>query len=89
MLLDVAHLKVSSNSLGFDRNKIFSKCDQWIKAYHFSDNDGFSDTNGPIDKSSWFINYFDRNLENYTLEVYNVSVRKIKKQLDYLNDLIN
>ena len=40
MLVDLAHLKVSSNSLNFDAIEFLSKCDLWISAYHLSDNDG-------------------------------------------------
>ena len=68
--------------------KIFSLCNKWIKAYHFSDNDGLSDTNGSINSSSWFIKYFNRNLDYYSLEIYKEPIDEIIKQLKYLNTLI-
>ena len=37
--MDVAHLKVSSNVLGFDKVKAFKSVKKWIRAYHLSDND--------------------------------------------------
>tara|TARA_B000000477_G_C6051336_1_gene210321 strand:+ start:191 stop:952 length:762 start_codon:yes stop_codon:yes gene_type:complete len=54
LLIDVAHLKVSANSLGYNPSEMFSICDSWIKAYHFSDNDGLSDSNHIFDQGSWF-----------------------------------
>ena len=51
-LIDVAHLKVSSQVSGFDKYKVLEKCDKWIKAYHISDNDGEEDTNGEEDRDA-------------------------------------
>ena len=53
LLIDVAHLKVSSNSLKFNQT-MFEICDPWIKAYHLSDNNGLSDTNEPFSEDAWF-----------------------------------
>ncbi len=89
MLLDVAHLKVSANSLGFDRREMFSSCDEWIKAYHFSDNDGKSDSNKSIDKDSWFWPYIKKNENYYTLEIYNSSINELKNQIDITSEALN
>jgi len=86
LLLDVAHLKVSANTLKFDPIKSMNDTKDWIKGYHFSDNDGLSDTNQMISESSWFINNIDRN-KSCVLEVYDISVSKIKEQLLILNRL--
>ena len=48
LLLDVAHLKVSSNSLEFNLIDAHEKLAPWIKAYHLSDNDGTQDSNHPV-----------------------------------------
>ena len=79
LLVDVAHLKVSSNSLGFNAKEFFLKCNNYISGYHFSDNNGLADTNKTINKSSWFWNYLNKNLEYYSLEIYNESIEKLKK----------
>jgi len=89
MLLDVAHLKVSSKSLDFDRNKIFDFCNQWIKAYHFSDNDGKVDSNKKFDVEPWFKKYIKRNLDYYSIEIYNEPIDIIKKQKYILEKIIN
>ena len=44
LLVDVAHLKVSANSLNFKCEDFVSKCNDLIAGYHLSDNDGLSDT---------------------------------------------
>ena len=86
MLLDVAHLKVSANSLDFDRLEMFSKCDSWIKAYHFSDNDGKSDTNNSVDADSWFWPHIKKKENYYTLEIYNIDMIDLKEQVNITND---
>jgi sugar phosphate isomerase/epimerase len=86
MLLDVAHLKVSANSLSFDRHEMFTECDNWIKAYHFSDNDGISDSNNSIDMDSWFWPYVKKNENYYSLEVYNSNINELKDQINITNE---
>jgi hypothetical protein len=86
MLLDVAHLKVSANSLGFDRYEMFRACDNWIKAYHFSDNDGKSDSNKSIGIDSWFWPYVKKNENYYTLEIYNSDINELKEQINITNE---
>lgn len=88
MLLDVAHLKVSANSLGFDRHEMFSACDKWIKAYHFSDNDGKSDSNNRVDIDSWFWPYVKKNENYYTLEIYNSDIKELKQQVSITNEAL-
>ncbi len=78
MLLDVGHLKVSAKTLGFDISEMFLKCNKWIKAYHLSDNDGFSDLNKPFNKNSWFWKYLKKKIKFSTIEVYNIDYIKMK-----------
>ena len=40
LLMDVAHLKVSAKTLGFDPKQAHAKVKRWIQGYHLSDNDG-------------------------------------------------
>jgi len=49
---------------------MFNLCDPWIKAYHFSDNDGLSDSNNLIDEDSWFWPHIKKDLDYYSIEVY-------------------
>lgn len=82
LLIDVAHLKVSAMTLGFDPKIMLNVCDPWIRAYHLSDNDGFSDSNEPVSKDSWFWPYIKKNLDYYSLEVYG---RNIEELIDQYN----
>lgn len=89
MLVDVAHLKVSANSLDFDRREMFSACDDWIKAYHFSDNDGKTDSNKSIASDSWFWPYVKKNENYYTLEIYNSSIDDLKVQIEITGEALS
>ncbi len=81
LLVDVAHLKVSSNSLGFDPKDFLRNCDQWIKAYHLSDNDGTRDSNECFSEAAWFWPLLKNNLDYYSLEIYGASVETLLDQI--------
>ncbi len=78
ILLDVAHLKVSAKSLGFDPKEMTKKCNNFIGGYHLSDNNALSDTNEAFDEKSWFWKYIKKDSEYYSIEVYNKDNSKIK-----------
>ena len=80
LLIDVAHLKVSAQSLSFDKVAFLSRCDPWIKAYHLSDNNGFSDQNLPFTSDSWFWPFIKKDLGYYSIEVYTNSYTQILDQ---------
>ena len=81
LLLDVAHLKVSSNILKFDLDNAFKKIDKWVRAYHLSDNDGENDSNEQIKENSWFLHKLKSDAFFYTVEVYNKEISLLKNQL--------
>lgn len=72
-LLDVAHLKVSCNTLGLDFEtelRIFEKITDYI---HISDNNGLADTNSVLKESSELykqLSQFDFSNKTITLEIY-------------------
>lgn len=68
-LVDVAHLKVSAQSLAFDPVRMFTLCAEWIRGYHLSDNDGRADTNEPIRPDSWFWEHLDPDVAYQSVEV--------------------
>ena len=70
LLIDVAHLKVSANSLNFNPEKMFHMCENRIGGYHLSDNNGLSDTNQAFNSKSWFWNYLDPLIDYISIEVY-------------------
>tara|TARA_B100000287_G_C20653344_1_gene787725 strand:- start:1120 stop:1968 length:849 start_codon:yes stop_codon:yes gene_type:complete len=88
MLVDLAHLKVSSNSLNFDAVQFLNKCDSWISAYHLSDNDGTRDSNEPFNKDSWFWPYLKKDLNYYSIEVYTNNFSILKKQKLLLEQML-
>ena len=83
LLLDVAHLKVSANTLGFDPVDAHEKIRPWIQAYHLSDNDGSADTNEIVTADSWFWNVIEPGLDYYSLEVYRVSNTELANQYEF------
>ena len=82
LLIDVAHLKVSSNSLNFDKIKFLDKCNHLAGGYHLSDNDGLSDSNDKFDNKSWFWDHIDRKKDYYSIEVYNLRNNEIKELIN-------
>ena len=79
MLLDVAHLKVSSKTLGFKKENMFLKCKEFILGYHLSDNNGLKDSNKKFNSKSWFWKYLNTNLDYYSIEVYGESGKILSK----------
>ena len=70
LLIDVAHLKVSANTLSLDMEFFLETCSKWIKGYHLSDNNGLRDSNECISENSWFWPFIKKDLNFYTIEVY-------------------
>ena len=85
LLLDVAHLKVSANSLNFDPAEMMKKCSKYIGGYHLSDNTGLSDSNQSFLKDAWFWNYLKTDLDYYSIEVYGQSTNKMKELVDMVD----
>lgn len=54
-LIDVGHLKVSANSLRFDRESFLDKVAPYVAAFHLSDNDGTADQNRAFGDEAWFL----------------------------------
>lgn len=60
LLLDIAHLKVTSNTLGMDFHKELDILMAESDYIHISDNDGFFDNNKPIEDNSFWRNFFKK-----------------------------
>lgn len=87
-LVDVAHLKVSANTLDFDACAYLEIFKHKIAGYHLSDNDGLSDSNKEISKNSWFWSHLRKDLNYYTLEVYDQNPEILLSQLKLAEDKI-
>ena len=81
-MIDVAHLKVSANTLNFSAEDYLEEFRDSVCAYHLSDNDGLEDTNNILLDSSWFWNHINTSLNYYSLELYNLEPAAMKQQLE-------
>ena len=91
LLLDVAHLKVSSNSLNLNYKEEFQKMIQSAQYVHVSDNDSFHDLNWKLTKDSDLVRMLaEEDLINkiFTLEVYD-GMEDIKKSYEILKGITN
>ena len=84
LLLDVAHLKVSAKTEMLNPKKSIKIMNEYAEGYHFSENNGNADTNHPFSKKAWFLPYIKKNLDYYSIEVYNQSPNKLKNQISIL-----
>ena len=89
LLLDVAHLKVSANSLGYDPVEMFERCNDWVGAYHLGEDDGESDTNEPVRKDSWFWPHLRSDTDYLSLEVYRVPTETLTEQVDLVQQQLD
>lgn len=89
LLIDVAHLKVSANTLSFSAENYISDFIEITSAYHLSDNIGFEDTNDPISGDSWFWPYITPKLDYYSLEIYNANAEILLQQLELTKEHID
>jgi hypothetical protein len=88
-LLDVGHLKVSSKTEKFDLKKGIIKLNKVTKGYHLSNNNSLEDQNKNFSSKVWFLKYLKRNLNYYTLEIYNTKLEEIYKTKLMVENFIN
>ena len=82
LLLDLAHLKVSSNSLKFNLISAVKKLKKYVSGYHLSENNGKVDSNKIFNKNTWFWPYINKKLNYYSIEIYNYDIKKILNVLN-------
>lgn len=80
LLVDVAHLKVSARTLGFDPVRYLDEFAPITRAYHISDNNGLEDSNEPFRADSWFLPHIRKDLDYYSLEIYSKEVQVLEEQ---------
>lgn len=85
LLLDTGHLKVSCKTLGLDIETEMGNITPYIRCVHHSDNDGFADSNEPIDNNYWFLPHI-KTFSNcvHVIETKNESISGIEKQVNLL-----
>lgn len=82
LLIDLGHLRVTANSMGFDPFGVIEAVAADVIAFHISENDGLKDRNLPVTVTSWFwpsLKKF-KNSAYFVLEAYNLTMETIKKQ---------
>lgn len=89
LLVDVAHLKVSSYSEKFCKYEYLKSTSDFTFAYHLSDNDGKSDTNEEVGTDSWFWSEVRKDLNYYTLEVYNQNLKALAQQIKLTEKMLS
>jgi len=101
ILLDLAHMKISSNIYGFNKDLFLESfmmnfADRLYEV-HISDNDGIKDQHLGIKENSWVINAIklikqDNSLIDleriFCLECHNASTDQITKSLNLINQII-
>lgn len=80
LLLDVAHLKVSGTSLGFDYSECHKNLSQRVAGYHLSENDGQKDSHDAFGKDSWFWIDLNKNANYFSIEVHSTNTDILKEQ---------
>ncbi|MFT5452223.1 MAG: sugar phosphate isomerase/epimerase, partial [Enterobacterales bacterium] len=88
LLIDVAHLKVSANTLNFNPVTYLSDFGDITAAYHISDNNGLEDSNEPFTLDSWFVKHIRKDLKYYSLEIYIPDVEVLEEQYKLLSDIL-
>ncbi|MBI3135577.1 MAG: GNAT family N-acetyltransferase [Bacteroidetes bacterium] len=85
ILLDTAHLKVSSGSLGFSLVDAMSEIKPFVRCIHHSDNNGERDTNESLKADYWFLPLMPQYADIvHVLEVKKQSVEQVNFQLNLL-----
>ena len=68
LLLDLAHLKISSHTLGFSVEEAVLSLEPDTRGYQASLNDGLEDSGLPFDEHAWFVPLIDVSKDFLTLE---------------------
>ena len=88
LLVDVGHLNVSAETLGFDKYRFLEECSAYIEGYHLSENDGKWDSNKAVIEDSWFWDYLRKDLSYYSLEVYNCPADILARQVRCAQEML-
>jgi sugar phosphate isomerase/epimerase len=91
LLLDVAHLKVSTKTLKLNWEYEFENMMYESSYIHISDNDGFHDLNNQLNRSSSLISMLrngDTRGKDFTLEIYD-NMNAIQKSYEILSGSVS
>ena len=89
LLIDVGHLKVSSNIQSFCKYEFIEMLAPHTFAYHLSENNGLEDSNQLFTNDSWFWPYIRKDLNYYTIEVYHPKTELLRDQVNLTCSILN
>jgi sugar phosphate isomerase/epimerase len=78
LLLDLAHLKISAETLKFDLDDSIHFLNPLVNGYQVSENDGIEDDGLPFDDSVWFLNLIDKSKNFVTIELSEVGANEYR-----------
>ena len=83
ILVDFAHLNISSKVLKFNKDSFLSDLMPYITGAHLSESSDLIDNNKKINSQSWFLKKLPylKNLKYVSLEVFNLELDEIKDQV--------
>jgi sugar phosphate isomerase/epimerase len=87
MLLDLGHLKVAAQSLGFDREDFVDRVKEKVFSIHVHDNNGRDDGHGAVGEGSWCLDVLGRGYfsgAKVVTESRWLSVKQIAEQVQLL-----
>ena len=88
LLLDIGHLKVSSNTLQFDFIESIHRLKDITTILHLSDNDGISDQNKIFDMNVEFLSHLFMPKHYVSLEIYNADIQDVIRLRENLMDYL-
>jgi sugar phosphate isomerase/epimerase len=88
LLLDVGHLKVSSNTLQFDLLQTFELLEEFTEGYHLSENLGESDDHFGFNLDAWFVPLLNPQIPFGTLEIDNLDASGIARLSTMLSNYL-
>lgn len=88
LLLDLAHLKISSKTLEFSPQDATLYLNPFVTGYQASENNGLEDIGSIFDESAWFIKYLDFSKAFLTMELSNYEPSSYFKLEQTLNTFI-
>lgn len=80
LLMDVGHLRVTATSLGLDVVEQLQRCGSLIGGYHFSENDGYADTNQRLSGCGWYQSLLRDDVAYRVVEVYGLEMPELSRQ---------
>jgi len=87
LLLDVGHLRVSANTLGFSEREAYGKLSSFIGGLHLHANSGSKDEHLCFESDEDFLSYVDLGMDYITLEIVSNNIEDVVRNYRWMDDL--